>query len=165
MTRRTEGSALLSKEQLAANELPVKGNTTEQRGTWASAAKGAQIGQAKKWQKRDLMARAQLHVFTPRSFFWIQQSNCYFGLSLVILNISFKNASFNSFFLESLRLFSMLFYILQGRSDKLICHARKSAKPLCLPHTKSQGRFSVRITTSFLSPHSQKIKRKHFHGW
>lgn len=87
------------------------------------------------------MARAQLRVFTPRSFFSMQQSTCYFGLSLVILNISFKNASGN--FLELSKLISMLFYILQERHDKPICHARKSAKPLCLPHTKSQGLFSV----------------------
>lgn len=109
------------------------------------------------------MTRAQLRVFTQRSFFSTQQSTCYFGLSFVILNISFKNASFK-IFSGLVKFIFNVFYILQERNDKLICHARKSAKPLCLPHTESQGLFSVRITTSFLSPHSQKIKRKYFHG-
>lgn len=48
-----EAGKLLVPSRPAANELPVKGDTREQRGTWASAAKGAQIGQAKKREKWD----------------------------------------------------------------------------------------------------------------
>lgn len=63
-----EAGKLLVPSRPAANELPVKGDTRKQRGTWASAAKGAQIGQAKKRKNGTLIARALLHVFMPSSF-------------------------------------------------------------------------------------------------